>query len=106
MCVCKKKPYAVSKPLNALTPLNRYWQIKQTGISDMLCHIHAVYADDTIPKTANEKYFMGDYKNDDQWISLGRVNLQTNSFEGPATDPQIISAYEYALANQLPSGKK
>jgi hypothetical protein len=101
----QKEPYAVSKPLNALTPLNRYWQIKQTGISDMLCHIHAVYADDTIPKTANEKYFMGDYKNDDQWISLGRVNLQTNSFEGPATDPQIISAYEYALANQLPSGK-
>ena len=98
-------PYSASKPANALTPLNRYWQIEQTGISDMACDILAVYSDDNIPESANEKYFMGDYKDtNDQWFSMGRVDLQDNSFEGNAIDPHIVTAYEYDLANHLPSG--
>jgi PKD repeat protein len=98
--------YSVSKPPESLSPLNRYWQIEQSGISDMSCDIHAVYADDNIPETANEKYFMGDYKDiNDQWFSLGRVDLQGNLFEGNAIDPQIVTAYEYDLANHLPSGE-
>jgi len=100
----QQAPYALSTPPNALSPLNQHWQIEQTGISDMSCDIHAVYIDDHIPQTSNEKNFMGVYKNNDQWIELDRVNLIANSFMGNATDPQIVAAYEYDLANHLPSG--
>lgn len=97
-------PYTLNIPSNALTALNQHWQIEQSGLSDMSCHIHAVYNDDSIPGSANEKYFMGNYKSNDQWFSLERVDLQSNSFVGSAIDPQIVTAYEYDLPNQLPSG--
>jgi len=100
----QNEPYELSMPANALTSLNQYWQIEQTGLSDLSCDIHAVYTDDNIPETSTEKYFVGVYKDNEQWIELDRVNLITNSFEGNATDPQIITAYEYDLANHLPSG--
>ena len=100
----QQAPYALSKPPNALTPLTQHWKIEKSGISELSCDIHAVYTDDNIPQTSNEKYFMGAYKNNDQWMELDRVDLKSNSFEGHTTDPQIVTAFEYDLANHLPSG--
>jgi len=91
-------------PMGALNSLAQYWQIEQSGITDMTCHLEAEYSDANIGN-GNEKYFMGAYKQNDQWISLSRVDLQTNTFSGDATDLDIVSAFEYDLANHLPTSE-
>jgi PKD repeat protein len=97
--------YPDNAPPLSLDSINRYWSIQSNNITDFQCNLTASYFDSDLPETTVEKSVMGASWDGTAWTELNQVDLGKNTFDGNATNPLIVSAYEYPLDNSLPTSE-
>ncbi|KPA10063.1 conserved hypothetical protein, secreted [Candidatus Magnetomorum sp. HK-1] len=102
--IVENAAYVESTPIGIMNSLTRNWRIQTQGITDLNCQLTGLYNETDIPEGAIEKNFTAAFWNGTQWTDLSRVNIDNNTLDGQATDPLIISAFEFPIPNIPPRG--